>query len=170
VTARTLEELIAFNARTPAELALFGQELFVQAQATKGPDDKAYREAAARARRLAGREGIDGLLKRHKLDALVAPTGGPAWTIDVVTGDHFLGAASTLPAVAGYPHITLPMGEVSGLPVGISFIGGAWSEAKLIALAYAFEQRTHARKPPRYLLTVEDRIEIRNALSPAPGR
>lgn len=168
VTTRTLESVIDFNARTPAETALFGQDLFMQAQATKGPADAAYRKAAAAAKRMAGRDGIDRLMKQHKLDALVAPTGGPAWTIDVVTGDHFLGAASTLPAVAGYPHVTVPMGEVSGLPVGLSFIGGAWSEAKLIALAYAYEQRTKARKPPRYLRSVEDLDEVRAALNPVP--
>jgi amidase len=167
VTTRTLKDVIAFNTATPAELALFGQELFEQAEKTKGLTDPAYRKAAATAKRLAGPEGIDRLLKQHKLDALVAPTGGPAWTIDVVTGDHFLGAASTLPAVAGYPHITVPMGEARGLPVGISFIGAAWSEAKLIALAYAFEQKTKARKPPRYLRSVEDLDEVRPALSPA---
>lgn len=167
VTARTLKDVIAFNAATPAELALFGQDLFEQAEKTKGIADPAYRKAAATAKRLAGPEGIDRLLKQHKLDALVAPTGGPAWTIDVVTGDHFLGAASTLPAVAGYPHITVPMGEARGLPVGISFIGPAWSDAKLIALAYAFEQKTMARKPPRYLRSVEDLDEVRPALEPA---
>jgi amidase len=167
VTTRTLKDVIAFNAATPAELALFGQDLFEQAEQTKGLTDPAYRKAAATAKRLAGPQGIDRLLKQHKLDALVAPTGGPAWTIDVVTGDHFLGAASTLPAVAGYPHITVPMGEARGLPVGISFIGTAWSESKLIALAYAFEQKTKARKPPRYLRSVEDLDEIRPALAPA---
>ncbi len=167
VAVRTLEDVLAFNAGTPAEVALFGQDLFEQAQQTKGPKDPAYLKAAATAKRLAAREGIDRLLKDHKLDALVAPTGGPAWTTDVVTGDHFLGAASTLPAVAGYPHITVPMGEATGLPVGISFIGPAWSEAKLIALAYAYEQRTHERKPPRYLRSVEDTDDVRSALVPA---
>lgn len=166
VTTRTLKDVIDFNAKTPAELALFGQDLFEQAEKTKGPTDPAYRKAAALAKRLAGPEGIDRLMKQHKLDALIAPTGGPAWTLDVVTGDHFLGAASTLPAVAGYPHITVPMGEASGLPLGLSFIGPAWSEAKLIALAYAFEQKTKARKPPRYQRSVEDRDDMRATLAP----
>ena len=167
VTVRTLKDVIAFNAATPAELALFGQDLFEQAEQTKGLMDPTYRKAAAIAKRLAGPQGIDRLLKQHKLDALVAPTGGPAWTIDVVTGDHFLGAASTLPAVAGYPHITVPMGETHGLPVGLSFMAEAWSEAKLIGLAYAFEQKTKARKAPRYLRSVEDLDELRPALQPA---
>ena len=166
VTTRTMKEIIAFNANTRAELALFGQDLFEQAEQTKGPKDPAYRKAAALAKRLAGREGIDRLLKQHKLDALIAPTGGPAWTLDVVTGDHFLGAASTLPAVAGYPHITVPMGEARGLPLGLSIIGPAWSEAKLIALAYAFEQKTKARKPPRYQRSVEERDDMRAAIAP----
>lgn len=168
VKTRTLEDVIAFNTATPAELALFGQDLFIEAQKTPGLSDAKYLKAAANAKRLAGREGIDRMLKKHRLDALVAPTGGPAWTIDVVTGDHFLGAASTLPAVAGYPHVTVPMGDASGLPVGLSFIGEAWSEAKLLALAYAYEQRTKARKPPRYLRSVEDLDEIRRALEPQP--
>jgi amidase len=167
VKTRTLKDVIAFNAATPAELALFGQDLFEQAEATKGLADPAYKKAAARAKRLAGPEGIDRVLKQHKLDALVAPTTGPAWTIDVVTGDHFLGASSTLPAVAGYPNITVPMGEARGLPLGLSFIGPAWSEAKLIALAYAFEQKTKARKPPRYLRSVEDLDDVKPALAPA---
>jgi amidase len=167
VTTRTLKDVIDFNAKTPAERALFGQDLFEQAEKTKGPADPAYRKAAALAKRLAGPQGIDRLMKQHKLDALIAPTTGPAWSIDVVTGDHYLGSATTLPAVAGYPHITVPMGEASGLPVGLSFIAEAWSEAKLIALAYAFEQRTKARKAPRYLRSVEDLDDLKPALGPA---
>jgi len=167
VRTRTMKDVIAFNARTPRELALFGQDLFEQAEQTKGLKDPIYLEAAATAKRLASTKGIDMLIEANKLDALVAPTGGPAWTIDAVTGDHFLGAASTLPAVAGYPHITVPMGEATGLPVGLSFIGPAWSEAKLIALAYAFEQRTKARKPPRYVRSVEDLDAVRAAIAPA---
>ena len=167
VKTRTLKDVIAFNSATPAELALFGQDLFEQAEQTKGVNDPAYKKAAATAKRLAGPEGIDRLLKQHKLDALVAPTVGPAWTIDVVTGDHFLGAASTLAAVAGYPHITVPMGDARGLPIGISFMAEAWSEAKLIALGYAFEQKTKARKAPRYLRSVEDLDDLKKALAPA---
>lgn len=150
VTTRTLADVIAFNKATPAETRHFGQELFERAAATKGLADPAYRTAAALAKRLAGPEGIDRLLREHKAAALIAPTLGPAWMTDLVTGDHFLGASTELPAVAGYPHVTVPMGAVSGLPVGLSFIGEAWSEARLIGLAYAFEARARARTPPKY--------------------
>ncbi len=155
VQTRSLADVIAFNRSTPAEMVLFGQELFERAAATRGLKNQAYLAAAEKARRLAGREGIDRMLKVTGAAALLAPTGGPAWVTDVVNGDHFLGAASELPAVAGYPHVTVPMGVVSGLPVGISFIGSAWSEARLIGLAFAFEQQTHARVPPLYLPSVD---------------
>jgi amidase len=154
VKTRTLADVIAFNERTPAELAYFGQDLFVQAEKTSGTNGESDIELAVKTKRAAA-DGIDRMLADNNLDALVAPTGSPAWTTDVVNGDHFLGSATTLPAVAGYPHITVPMGEARGLPLGISFFGTAWSEAKLIALAYAFEQRTKARKPPKYMRTIE---------------
>jgi amidase len=154
VVTRSLADVIAFNRGTPAETVLFGQELFERAAGTKGLRDPAYLAALEKARRLAGPEGIDRMLRTTSAAALLAPTGGPAWTTDVVNGDHFLGAASELPAVAGYPHITVPMGNVTGLPVGLSFIGGAWSETRLIGLAFAFEQHTRARMPPRYLSTI----------------
>src|SRR5690606_2461617 len=117
VQTRTLADVIAFNERTPRELALFGQELFLQAQAKGGLDDAAYVEARATSLRLAGEEGIDRLMREHDVVALVAPTTGPAWTIDVINGDHYSGAASSMPAIAGYPHLTVPMGFVDGLPV-----------------------------------------------------
>jgi amidase len=133
----------------------FGQEIMEMAQ-KKGPLSEAkYRTALARNRRLAGPEGIDAVMKQHRLDALVAPTGNPPWAIDLAIGDHFLGASSTPAAVAGYPSIAVPAGYVFGLPVGISFIGGAWSEPTLIRLAFAFEQATRHRKPPRFLPTME---------------
>jgi amidase len=156
VKTRTLADVIAFNRAEPRELALFGQDIFEKAEATKGLGDPAYVEAAAKARRLARAEGIDALLAQHRLDAIVAPTGSPAWTSDSVLGDHFLGASSGFAAVAGYPNITVPMGQVRGLPVGLSFFGAAWSEAKLIGLAYAFEQRSRARRPPTYAPAVAE--------------
>jgi hypothetical protein len=151
-TPRTLAELIAFNNNEhDRELPIFAQELFVSSQA-KGPlSDHDYVEAHERAKRLAATEGIDAALAKDHLDALIAPTAGAAWTTDWITGDHFLGGGvSTAPAVAGYPHVTVPMGLVSGLPVGLSFVGTAWSEPKLIACAYAFEQASHARQPPHF--------------------
>ena len=151
VTTRTLADVIAFQRKhADRELRIFGQDLFEKAQATKGLDDPAYQKSLADNRRLAGRDGIDRLLREHGVVALVAPSFSPAFTIDLVTGDHFLGGSSMLPAVAGYPHLTVPMGQVHGLPVGLSFIGPAWSESTLLSLGYAFEQRTHARTPPTF--------------------
>ncbi len=149
---RSLDELIAFNnAHAEQEMPFFAQETFEQA-AAKGPlTDKAYLAARDRARRLAGPEGIDAALESQHLDALVAPTAAPAWPIDLVNGDHFIGAGYGAAAVARYPSITVPMGDVHGLPVGIVFMGAAWSEPRLIGLAYAFEQVSKARKPPRFL-------------------
>jgi amidase len=151
VKTRTLDDLIAFNATTPAELEFFNQDLLEQAAKAPALSDKSYIEAKATAARLAGKDGIDRLLAEQGLVALVAPTGGPAWTTDLITGDRFLGSASGLAAVAGYPHITVPMGDVRELPVGLSFFGTAWSESTLIGLAYAYEQRTKARKTPEFL-------------------
>lgn len=148
----SLADIIAFNEREKArEMPYFGQELFLKAE-KKGPlTSPAYRTAAAKCRRLARAQGIDLVLRRHRLDAIVAPTGSPAWTTDLINGDHFTGASSTPAAVAGYASITVPAGDVSGLPVGISFIGGSGSDAKLIALAYAYEQATKHRRAPGFL-------------------
>ncbi len=146
---KSLKDVIAFNEREKArEMPYFGQELF-QSAGKKGPlTTPAYRAALAKCRTLSRTQGLDAVMRRYRLDAIVAPTGSPAWTTDLVNGDHFTGASSTPAAVAGYPSITVPAGQAFGLPVGISFIGAAWSEAKLIGLAYAYEQATHHRKPP----------------------
>ena len=155
-TPRTLAELIAYNTtEKDREMPFFGQELFVSAQAKGSLNSQEYVEAHERAKRLAGTEGIDAALQKDHLDALIAPTMGPAWITDWVNGDHFLGGGtSSAPAVAGYPHITVPMGLVHGLPVGLSLVATAWSEPKLIGYAYAFEQATRARQPPRFTSAV----------------
>ena len=152
---RSLADLIAFNERHAAdEMPFFGQERLLLAEA-KGPlSDPTYLAALAAARRLARAEGIDQTMDEHQLDAIIGPTGGPAWVTDLVNGDHFGGSSSGYPSVAGYPHITVPAGAVHGLPVGLSFFGRAWSEPTLIRIAYAFEQTTQARRVPRFLTAV----------------
>jgi amidase len=152
----TLKDLIAFNERNrDREMPFFGQELFEQSEA-KGPlTAPAYRAALAKSKRLAGPQGIDAALAAHRLDALIAPTGQPAWTIDLLNGDHFTGGYSSASAVAGYAHITVPAGLVRGLPVGLSFFAGAWSEPTLLRLSYAYEQATRLRRPPRFLHSAE---------------
>jgi len=152
---RTLQEIIDFNDRNrQKEMPYFGQDLFLKAQA-KGPlTDKAYVDALAKNHQLARTEGIDALMDKHQLDAIVAPTGGPAWLTDLVNGDHVAGGSSNAAAVAGYPNINVTAGFLSGLPVGISFFGRAWSEPTLIKLAYSFEQATKARQAPRFLPTI----------------
>ena len=150
----TLADLIAFNERERArEMPYFGQELFERAAQCGPLTSPVYRRAIDTCRRLSRREGLDAAFGRYRVDAFVAPTGDPAWTTDCVNGDHFTGGSSTPAAVAGYPSITVPAGLVFGLPVGISFIGAAWSEARLLALAYAFEQATMARRRPQLLAT-----------------
>jgi amidase len=159
VTVRDMAGLIAFNkAHAAQELPWFGQEFFEQAQASKGYDDAEYKKAVAEAKRLAGEDGIDRMLANDHLDALVAPTSGPSWRADLIAGDHFVGGgAGNYPAVAGYPHLTVPMGQVHGLPVGLSFIGAKWSEARLIGLGYSYEQATHRRQLPQFQAAPEQR-------------
>ncbi|HEX8352570.1 MAG TPA: amidase [Pyrinomonadaceae bacterium] len=149
---RTLKALIEFNEKNrEREMPYFGQELFVRAEA-KGPlTDAAYLKALRSSKALSRAQGIDAVMVKHRLDALVAPTGGPAWTTDLVNGDHFTGGSSSPAAVAGYPNVQVPAGYVYGLPVGISFFGRAFTDAKLIRLAYAYEQATRHRQPPRLL-------------------
>jgi amidase len=155
--ARSLKDVIAFNeAHKADEMPFFGQELFIMAEQKGSLDDPGYKAAAAEIRRLAGRFGIDAVMNEHKLDALVAPSFPLPWLIDLVKGD-VVGAAESTPttvaAVAGYPHITVPMGFYQGLPAGISFFGRAWSEPVLIKLAYAYEQATRHRRPPTFAAT-----------------
>jgi amidase len=153
---KSLADVIAFNeAHKAQEMPYFGQETFIQAQA-KGPlTDPAYRDALAKDQRLSRTEGLDVAFAQDNLDAIVAPTGSPPWPTDLVNGDHFLGASSTPAAVAGYPSIAVPVGYSFGLPVGMSFIGRANSEATLLRLAYAYEQAAKPRVPPRFLPTVQ---------------
>ncbi len=156
VTTRTLTDVIAFNKANPRELAMFGQDSFEKAEATAGLTDPAYVAARALSLRLAGPEGIDAMLSSNNVAALVAPTMPPAWKIDAVNGDQYSGnGPGDLAAVAGYPHLTVPMGAVRGLPVGLSFIGPAWSEARLLGLGYAYEQAAGVRTVPTFAPSVE---------------
>ena len=148
---QSLIDLIEFNKKNAdAELKWFGQEIFEEAEKTKGLDDPEYMQALAKAKELS-QKGIEKLMDQHQLDALIAPTNGPAWMIDWVNGDHFGGGSSEPAAISGYPNITVPTGYVAGLPVGISFFGRAWSEPTLIKLAYAYEQASKHRKSPEFL-------------------
>ncbi len=152
----TLKEIIEFNERNrEKEMPYFGQDLFIKAE-SKGPlTEKAYLDALEKNHQLARTEGIDATMDKFHLDAIVAPTGGPAWLTDLVNGDHVAGGSSNAAAVAGYPNINVTAGSIYGLPVGISFFGRAWSEPTLIRLAFAFEQATRARQTPRFLSTID---------------
>ena len=153
---KSLKDIIEFNEHNQQkEMPYFGQDLFLKSQ-TKGPlTEKEYVDALATNHQLARSEGIDAVMDKFKLDAIVGPTGVPAWLTDLITGDHFGGGSSNAAAVAGYPNINVTAGFIFGLPVGISFFGRAWSEPVLIKLAYAFEQATKARQAPRFMPTTE---------------
>lgn len=154
----TLEGLIAFNERQRArEMPYFEQEIFKMAQKKNPLTDRKYLAALRKNRLLTRAQGIDFIMNKHRLDAMIAPTGSAAWTTDLINGDHFSGASSQPAAVAGYPNVTVPMGDIYGLPVGVSFFGRAYSEPVLIKLAYAYEQATKHRKPPTLQTTVVTR-------------
>ena len=152
----TLKEIIEYNEKNRMkEMPYFAQETFLKAEA-KGPlTDKEYLDALEVNHRLSRKEGIDAVMEKFNLDALVAPTDGPAWVTDLIDGDHYIGGSSSAAAVAGYPSVTVPAGFVFGLPIGISFFGRAWSEGTLIRLAYAYEQATHSRRVPKFLPTAD---------------
>lgn len=168
IPVRSLADVIAFNnAHMAAEMPLFGQETFIQADKTKGVNDPAYRKARANSLRAAGANGIDRLLRQHRVAALVGPTMPPAWKIDAVNGDQIAGGgAGSLAAVSGYPHLTVPMGMVKGLPVGLSFLGPKWSDGMLLSLGYAFEQARGAFPGPRFFPSIEESPVIAPELQP----
>ena len=168
IPVRSLADVIAFdNAHARAEMPLFGQDTFEDAQKTRGLDDPAYKKAREISFRAAGPNGIDALLKQYNVVALVGPTMPPAWLVDPVNGDQSAGGgAGSLAAVAGYPHLTVPMGLVKGLPVGLSFIGPKWSEARLLSLGYAYEQARGPFPRPKLYRTIDDSPEIAPALLP----
>ncbi len=155
VPVKTIDDIITFNENNrDREMPWFGQDTMIKA-AARGPlSEPRYRRALARNLRLSQSLGIDAMVRAHRLDAVVAPTGGTPWVTDLVNGDHFSGGFSTAAAVAGYPHITVPAGYLHGLPVGISFFGNAWSEGRLISLAFAYEEATRHRRAPTYRRTV----------------
>ncbi|MFN8207973.1 MAG: amidase [Bacteroidales bacterium] len=156
VKVRSLKDLIRFNEENAEkEMPWFGQELFHLAESKGDLDDPAYRKALAGSLRFSRQQGIDRTLKAYGLDAIIAPTGGPAWKTDWVNGDHFSGGSSSASACAGYPAITVPAGNIHGLPVGITFMGGAWSEPRLISLAFAYEQASGARISPEFQARLE---------------
>ena len=168
IPVRSLADVIAFDkAHARQEMALFGQDSFEAAQKTKGLNDPAYKKAREVSFRAAGPNGIDRLLKQYDVVALVGPTMPPAWLVDPVNGDQSTGGgAGSLAAVAGYPHLTVPMGLVKGLPVGLSFMGPKWSEARLLSLGYAYEQARGAFPQPKFYRTIDESPEVAPALRP----
>jgi amidase len=152
---RSLAEIIAFNEKhRDREMPWFGQDIMIKAQA-KGPlTEKKYLEALAQDLEMSRTKGIDAVMNEHKLDALIAPTGGPAWVTDLLNGDHYTGGYSTPSAVAGYPNINVPIGFISGLPIGLSIFGRQWSEPTLLKIAYSYEQATKMRRAPKFIPTL----------------
>jgi amidase len=155
-SVKSLEEIIAYNeSHADKEMPWFGQDIFKLAQEKSELTSEEYLKALKSSKLFSQKEGIDALTEQHHLDAIIAPTNGPAWTIDWVNGDHFSGSSSSPAAISGYPNITVPMGYVQGLPVGISFFGKAWCEPVLLRLAYVFEQATKHRNAPEFKPSVE---------------
>jgi amidase len=168
IAAKSLDDLIAFNnAHADIEMPYFGQEIFLICQ-NSGITADVYQQSLINAHKLARDQGIDAVLQQFNLDAIITPTNQPSWTTDLIDGDHFQGADSTPAAVAGYPHITVPAGSAFGLPLGLSFHGTAWSEPKLIALAYAFEQATKARSQPKFLPTLPSKVRFASKAATVP--
>jgi amidase len=153
IKVRSLKELIEFNKTDTVELRYFDQKLLEMAE-KKGPiESSEYRKSLALMLKATREDGIDKVMNMNKLDAIIAPTGSPAWKTDLLLGDHFVGGSSSLAAISGYPAITVPMGFIDDLPVGITFFGKAWNESLLLEIAYGFEQNTKHRKPPKYIVS-----------------
>ncbi|MGA9797140.1 MAG: amidase [Rhizomicrobium sp.] len=165
VGVKTLADIIAFDKASPREMALFGQDMFEQAERTKGLSDPTYIKARDDLRK-SSRETLDKLIADHHLDALIRSTDDPSFRVDIVKGDNDSSTSPSLPATAGYPHLTVPMGYVQGLPVGLSFIGTAWTEKTLLQLGYAYEQISHARHAPHFIPSLESTPEVERALAP----
>lgn len=155
-TVKNMEEIIDFNRKNgEKEMPWFGQDIFELAQTKDDLNSEEYLKVLKDSKLFAGKEGIDAVMNEYNLDAIIAQTNGPAWTIDLVNGDHFSGGSSSPAAISGYPNITVPMGYVHGLPVGISFFGRAWSEPVLLKIAFAYEQASKHRKAPEFLKTID---------------
>jgi amidase len=168
VPTRDLAALIEYNRKSPYELELFGQEQFIQSQATGGVDDPGYKDALESSRRLADAEGLDRLMRENKLDLFVAPTTTAAWRVDIVYGDTGGDSFTQLPAIAGYPHLTVPMGMVQGLPVGLSFIGPKWSDAMLVGCGFAFTNGAAPFPAPKFIPSLEGTESAKAAWKPQP--
>lgn len=169
ITHRTLEQLIAFNANSPRELALFNQDIFELSQATKGYEEEKYIKALAIVRKATRENGIDKLLSDYQVDVLVAPSNSPAFLIDTVYGDHSPGGwigAGSLAAIAGYPHLTIPMGDIQGLPVGLSVISGEWQDSKVLQVGYLYEQNSNMLVKPKFSESSRDNTKVSKLLLP----